>query len=328
MQNKKNMMPDEDSFSSVKDSDFEAFDEIDDDADEEFTDEELDEILGRSGSRKKLILGIAGIGLALVVIVWLFTGVKPGDISSLSDKDSLDTAEPDSAEVLATAEVTDSSTVETAEKPSQKVDETSPAPAEVEDILSASIKGETDILSGAAASEFYSILNAEVSSEEMAALTDDDFQAILFEPLMPSPKMPITARTEETLRQWIEARSREIEQMPLDSTRFLTAIDSLNRLLSNKDNQLLRAISDKDKALERLDRLKNVSDSMRSFEVKKLAKIIEAMKPNEAAMLLEDKSSAELIEVLFRVKPRTAAQILEELPPRIGADVATRIIKQ
>jgi flagellar motility protein MotE (MotC chaperone) len=64
----------------------------------------------------------------------------------------------------------------------------------------------------------------------------------------------------------------------------------------------------------KIDRLKTAHDSLRAVEVKKLAKIIESMKPEKAAAMLANRKSDLITELIFKVKPKTAAKLMESLP--------------
>jgi len=105
-------------------------------------------------------------------------------------------------------------------------------------------------------------------------------------------------------------------------------IDSLSIQLSASERALMKATDDRTKMADKLDRLGTAIDSARSAELKRLGKILETMKPGAAAQMLAGRTPAEVMEILFKVKPRTAAQIMQYLPPTLASDIAARVVRR
>ena len=105
-------------------------------------------------------------------------------------------------------------------------------------------------------------------------------------------------------------------------------IDSLNQRLATAQQSANQAGTEKAALAEKVDRLKPALDSTRTAEVKRLAKIVGLMQSAAAAQLLTQRTPDEIVEILFRVKPRTAAQIMQALPPQLASEIAARVVRR
>lgn len=105
-------------------------------------------------------------------------------------------------------------------------------------------------------------------------------------------------------------------------------IDSLRAVASMKEQNLQMLAANNQELSEKLVRYKPRIDSTRAVQVKRLVKIIETMSPSAAAGMLASQTTDEITEILFKVKPRKAAQILQQLPPAVAADVTVRVVRQ
>lgn len=171
--------------------------------------------------------------------------------------------------------------------------------------------------------DFYWMLNAEVSETESAALEDTTFWRMLFTPLIPMPELP---EPPEEYARGGEIPAAVVMPSAVDTTAFLTAIDSLRGELQSALANLERLQGDSALMQRRLGRLVTAADSLQLAEVRRLANIIEAMDPASAAAMLQERSSEELTYILFRVKPRVAAKIMQNLPPGKRGQIAARIV--
>ncbi|MBK6766416.1 MAG: hypothetical protein IPG71_08885 [bacterium] len=60
-------------------------------------------------------------------------------------------------------------------------------------------------------------------------------------------------------------------------------------------------------------------------EIAKLAKVLEGMKPAEAAVIAERLPTDTIVELVMRMKARTGAKMMASLPVPVAANVATRM---
>lgn len=74
--------------------------------------------------------------------------------------------------------------------------------------------------------------------------------------------------------------------------------------------------------------LETTKDTLREARVKRLAKMIEAMNPQSAAQMMANYSPEEVTEILYYLKPRAAARLLEAMPSTLSSEVAKRIGKK
>lgn len=70
----------------------------------------------------------------------------------------------------------------------------------------------------------------------------------------------------------------------------------------------------------------NVSESPSSTaEISKLAKLLEGMKPDEAAVIAERLPTDTIVDLVMRMKSRNGAKMMASLPVPVAASVATRM---
>ncbi len=62
-----------------------------------------------------------------------------------------------------------------------------------------------------------------------------------------------------------------------------------------------------------------------SIEIAKLAKVLEGMKPGEAAIIAERLPTETIVELVMRMKSRNGAKMMASLPVPVAASVATRM---
>ena len=67
------------------------------------------------------------------------------------------------------------------------------------------------------------------------------------------------------------------------------------------------------------------TDANNNAGIRKLAKIYEAMRPENAAPILARLDDDEIIEILLRMRQRSAAKILSNLDPEVAARISKRI---
>ena len=300
--------------------------------DPDLYEEELEDIEDLSAIFKdpsptwKKYLPYFGTGLVLVAAVWLLWGGGTELFMGTGTADSLAVAESS-----ADGAIIDSASLEMqAEKTEQPQKEQEEAVEESEfqhiEQIAKIDSSEIDSLLGVTMDEFFMLLNAQVSEEETALLDDESFYLTLFESMEPSPGVPAPPRS--TSRQSFYPGQKADEPVTIDTSVYFARIDSLSRGWNLSRIELSQADDNIRRLQGQLNRLASVSDSLHAAELKKLAKIIGSMDPLDAAIMLQDRTSDELTSILFKLKPRQAAKILEELPTDMSADVATKIIKR
>jgi len=162
--------------------------------------------------------------------------------------------------------------------------------------------------------QFYLLLNAQVSDTETAAMEDTEFVRMLFTPLITGAGLPIPISVPYAAPGEL-AGVGMAAGAPWDSTRYLLVIDSLRSELAVYHEQFAKVQPETTAALiGAKPEVLTAADTARIAEIKKLAKILESMDPKAAAVMLNGRSSDELRAVLFKVKPRVAAKIVENLP--------------
>ncbi len=309
----------------------------------ELSQEELDELdeleaeLGTPDSKQNVMLPVFGGVIIAVTAGWLFLGggidLFKGDAAS----DSLETAE-----ILSDSTMTDTADAELVDIDSGKSNlnelrdrvegiagnEKAEEVVDLEQQLTDTVKSEYDSLLGTTIDEFYMLLNAQISEEETAMLSDSAFTMMLFASMEPSPYIPAPQHQEpEKPAQPSILQLTEEPTVQVDTTRFTSMIDSLEEELYRSHSEYDDAQAQNRRLQRVIDRNAKANDSLYSAELKRLAKIIESMDPLEAAQMLGDKSSEDLSMILFKVKPRQAAKIMEALPQKISAEVAAEIIR-
>lgn len=81
-----------------------------------------------------------------------------------------------------------------------------------------------------------------------------------------------------------------------------------------------------DAETESVDPVVALSDTPKSTaEIAKLAKVLEGMKPAEAAVIAERLPTETIVELVMRMKSRSGAKMMASLPVPVAASVATRM---
>lgn len=286
---------------------------------EGLSDEELKAAFGGKWQRLVIPAAISGLTLILILIVW-FLG---GKLKSTAPEEVIDSARIDSAGMIAAVR-----DVQPADALVQFIGPEPPGEKEAVTDLGAAIDStEMDqMLDLPPEDEFLMLLNAAVSDEETEALNDTAFYNLLFTPLIPVEEPPGRGRR-------IYPRGREPvpegeEAWLADTSVYFAKIDSLNQVLAETMELLSKSEGSNEMLREEIDRLAGVTDTLRMLEVRKLAKIVESMKPASAANMLKDKRNSDITEVLFKLKPRTAAKVLENLPQPKRSQIVSSIMKK
>ena len=301
--------------------------------------DELEEEPFKFDDRRKLMVPVIGGVVVAVVAGWLFLGGGMDMFKGDTAADSLETTE-----ALFDSALNDTSGIESADGKSgnsnmdelrEKINGLAKKKEESIDLaeqITEAEKSEYDTLLGAAIDEFYMLLNAEISEEETKLLSDSAFTMMLFSSLEASPYIPVPRRLEkEKPIQYGVVQPTEQPVQMVDTTMYTALytalVDSLKRELYQTRSKVDEMQTQNRRMQRKIDRNAKVSDSLYAAELKRLAKIIESMNPIDAAKMLSDKSSEDLSMVLFKVKPRQAAKILEAFPPKISAEVAAEILR-
>ena len=192
-----------------------------------------------------------------------------------------------------------------------------------------------DNIPGETFDDFYLLLNAEVGDDEMQPFDDKALEVMLFQPMEQSRLPGVPYRAGQPLKEWLEELKKadfvdtvKTVEIVDDTSKFLTMIDSLKSSLISKEYEKDKLSTENKSLQDQLSLRKAEMDSAKAVDLKKLAKIVQSMRPAEAAAMLRKRDSEEVIELLFKLKPRNAAQLLEQLPRELGEEVAARIIKQ
>ncbi|MFH0764839.1 MAG: hypothetical protein V2A61_00305 [Calditrichota bacterium] len=184
--------------------------------------------------------------------------------------------------------------------------------------------------------EFFRLLNAEVSPEEMSQLKDYDLEDLLFTPLVPTEPRTRTERRDlipfyvspPPIAPTLTEQKETTRTTPPDSLRLKMMIDSLNTQITLLNRDLEASATNTSQLEKRLQRVATASDSLRQREIKKLAKILESMTPEAAAATLRDLSTEEMSDLLFKLKPRQAAKIIQQLPPTVSGQLAAKVTRR
>ncbi|NQU06114.1 MAG: hypothetical protein HQ568_08480 [Calditrichaeota bacterium] len=175
--------------------------------------------------------------------------------------------------------------------------------------------------------EYYELLNAAITPIDNDPLVDSLYYDFLTEPIEP---MPEDVQTQDR-SAWDETDSTYTtvsQVISVDTAAIFERIYTLEDRMSELVGHLSRSESENRDLQGKIDRLKTAHDSLRSVEVKRLAKIIEAMKPEKAAAMLKNRKSDLITELLFKVKPRTAAKLMENLPVDKRSQVTGWVMKK
>ena len=305
--------------------------------DEELTQEEIDAALGKIQRRWFIPAAITGITAVLVLMVW-FAGSKMRERTQIEEpsaeiiQPTIDTTAAESptalqelsiAQMIGTDLPVGGMPVITEEEPQSSADEIYTA----ETVDSAAV--EEPILPPVD-DEFFRLLNAVVGRDDAEPLDDSTFNEFLMTPLaripgaLGIPGVPFIGDSMMVADMTAEALAAQAEL----SARIVTRLDSLWLSLLDVRTRLNRSEDRNIQLLERLERMTVVTDSLKEIEIKKLAKIVDVMKPEYAATMLKDKGNKDIKRILFKLKPRTAAKVLENFPPTKRAQIAAAIIKK
>lgn len=344
---------------TLNDDDLEEFD--DSDSYEDISDDALSDILGEGDSSKKKLLLVGTAGIAMVAVIWLFAGggldKLKGDgeaaLDTMAVEDEMsEIVEIDTSDETVSEMDDDLKSDEPGEEKNeiQKRDELAKAAAEeiaktraearkpkkfvdtVAEPLESSI---IDNIPGETFDDFYLLLNAEVGDDEMQPFDDKALEVMLFQPMEQSRLPGVPYRAGQPLKEWLEELKKadfvdtiETVEAVDDTSKFISMIDSLQAILISKEYEKYELTTENQSLQDQLKIRRAEMDSARAVDLKKLAKIVQSMRPVEAAAMLKTRDSEEVIELLFKLKPRNAAQLLEQLPRELGEEVAARIIKQ
>lgn len=310
----------------------------------ELSQEELDELdeleaeLEESNQKRNFLVPVIGGAAVAVVAGWLFLGGGIDKFKGDAAADSLEIAEAlsDSAMQDTSGKSVDlkqeSSSLEELREKINGISGKKEESIDLEEQITEAEKSEYDTLLGATIDEFYMLLNAQISEEETRLLSDSAFTTMLFASMEPSPYIPAPKRPEKAKQtRYGVGIPTEQQLQPVDTTMrmamYTNMIDSLKRVLYLTRSKVDEVETDNRRLQRRIDRNAKVNDSLYAAELKRLAKIIESMNPVDAAKMLGDKSSEDLSMVLFKVKPRQAAKILEAFPAPVSAEVAAEILR-
>jgi flagellar motility protein MotE (MotC chaperone) len=148
-----------------------------------------------------------------------------------------------------------------------------------------------------------------LSRETLELLSEQPLKVEDEAPSLPEP-LGLAAsvqKREQTLKERTEGL-RELEERIGMQRRELAA----ERIAIDKQLQELKSIAEADAAAE-------------SAESAKLIKMYESMAPEDAAAVLENLPNPTVAEILFQMRERRAAQIMESLSPDKAAEV-TKLI--
>jgi len=220
------------------------------------------------------------------------------------------------------------------------------APETVAPIDTAAIQAETAVVGAADTSvgdDFYKMLNTDVSDQDAAIsdslfgaqlggldtgqVSDSMFENMLYTPLAGLQELPPSLRG----LSWDTTAAGGMQRQPysiMDTTRYNARFDSLQRELDTLKKYLVKTPAESLAAVRGARKALGAMDSTRLGELKKLAKIVESMEPSAAAAMLNDKSSDEAALILFRVKPRVAAKVLEKMPAAKRSELATKVMRE
>jgi len=184
------------------------------------------------------------------------------------------------------------------------------------------------------------LIAARVDDADLVGDTTLPFLEMLISPVqnfkMETPLMPWEMEAQRTaaLNQQKAAEAAAMTAPPVSAKEQKALevkqaqIDSLALQLSAAERALAKTSEERTELADRIDRLKPALDSTRAVELKRFSKMLETMKPAAAAQLLANRSSDEVSEILFKVKPKTAAAILQNLPPQLASDIAARVVRR
>ncbi len=299
--------------------------------DEELTQEEIDAAIGGFQRRWFIPAAITGITVVLALLVW-FAGSKIRERTQIE--------EPSAEVVQPTIDTTAAESLTALQELSiaQIVGTGLPVggmPVIGEGLLQSSADemdtaAVEELILPPVDDEFFRLLNAVVSYDDAEPLDDSTFIDFLMTPLvripgaLGIPGVPFVGDSMAVADMTAEALAAQAEL----SARIVTRLDSLWLSLLDVRTRLNRSEDRNIQLLERLERMTIVTDSLKEIEIKKLAKIVDVMKPEYAATMLKDKGDNDIKRILFKLKPRTAAKVLENFPPTKRAQIAAAIIKK
>lgn len=295
--------------------------------DEELTREEIDAALGQFQRRWFIPAAITGITAVVVLMVW-FAGSKMRERTQIK-KPGAEVVQPTiditAAESLTIVEEQPFDAVQTGEDEEMTLATSEKDIAEIVDTVAVK-----EPILPPIDDEFLRLLNAVVSYDDAGPLDDSTFTDFLMTPLaripgaLGLPGAPFIGDSMAVADMTAEALAVQAET----SARIVTRLDSLWLSLLDVRTRLNRSEDRNIQLLERLERMTIVTDSLKEIEIKKLAKIVDVMKPECAAIMLKDKGDKDIKSILFKLKPRNAAKVLENFPPTKRAQIAAAIIKK
>ncbi len=370
--------------------------DVQDDPDDDLTDDDIDDILGRSSNKRRMYI-IAGVIVVTLISIWLFN--RNGDEVAV-DGDGGDggettefvaaSAEQDNeAELTEIADNTENLVADTV-MPTMDLTEmkTIPAdslPAELqphfetdttlksldtsrkilhplyEDFIATNRIPTMRLVTGALSDEelfssslepdleeFEWMLRVDLTKDEIIDTlpdSDEEFYLTLLEILQvidaapPANQEELNAmlyRSVEVEVDSVEIAQREFfvvhDTVVVNDPSVVAANDSLSIILQKLQKALTIAHEDiaglQGEIKKFVKTVKTAEDSLRDFEVRKLARILSKMSPADAVARLEGRSIEELIELLFLLRQREAAKIIQELPPEKGQAVAAKIFRR
>lgn len=307
-------------------------DDFNENLNSEFSQEEVDILLKADAKRKKKILligistGMLGVLGALVFLFNIWDKVSPDPTASdslLFTSDSV--LLQDRSQMMA-----NDTKVEV--KPEVEVPTVSGEPYD-EAYDAIDIKTDPDVLA-MLEDELFQLLNAEVTIHDTRGLTDEEFYMMLFEPLTPVPALPSASRLGMPTQFSFKQPEKKVDvdetaKLSLEvETHYKAQIDSLQRVIKSINDNLQMAENSNAGLRRTVSRLSVSSDSLKDVELRRLTKIIEEMSPLQAAMLIADLPEDDMKDLMFRVKPKTAARIIQELPPAIGQMIADLVMRR
>ncbi|MBM3326359.1 MAG: hypothetical protein FJY65_05195 [Calditrichaeota bacterium] len=292
----------------------------------EITPQELNRVLGKSKS-KTYVLSAAGIAVASLMTWWFIGKSKPPET-----KPAVTTL------ILQPSEHTEDSS----RTPFPEIETRATLPESAFDSLDitdtllqlpSDSLGGLELPDGRSTAELLALVKTEVKAEEAAKVagltTDELIMAPLDTTLWPSfYRTGLTSADARLAMMNIDSQAigRKYVSQVMDSAS--RRLDSLSQRLTEAQTAMATLSTDNLQLTERLSRLKGALDSTRTSEIKRLTKIIESMRPTQAAAMLRNRSTDDLTEILFKLKPRTAAAILQAMPESQAAEIAARVVRR
>ncbi len=320
--------------------------ESDEESDEEMDIDEITASLGFQKPRWVVPASIGGGAILVIIAVWFISGilfkstpelpdslaVVESDVEDTTEVVNADESSTDTSDTLGDSESqVVSEKMETPELASRADGEKTDTVGVIE-TFPPEDKIESMPLAWMTEDDFFMLLNAQVSKRESAVLQDEKkFQEMLFTPMdgyTPAQAQAQAQKLRLPIFQPAESEKPDTVKIEVDTMIYIVAIDSLEMelamlrldLAGNRDSTAI---------LQRtLNSFTGERDSIQQAEIKRLAKIINVMEPAYAANMLRTRSNDEVTEILFRLKPRNAAKVLQQMPLAKRREIAMRVMKQ